>query len=86
MAGSIRKRPDRGADAHELRVYVSREARGRFRHESQLIRGSERSAELERERLVLNQDAEPSIVPDDASRPWGPVTTINDAVDGWRTE
>ncbi|MGD0255502.1 MAG: site-specific integrase [Acidimicrobiales bacterium] len=35
-------------------------------------------------RLVLEQDLNPEVVPDEASRPWGPTTTINDAISGWK--
>ncbi len=84
MAGSIRKRPDRGPDTWQLRVYVGRDANGRIRHKSHTFQGSKRAAEKELARLVLAQDAEPQVVPDEASRPWGPNTTINDAIGGWK--
>ena len=32
MAGSLRKRPDKGSDAYELRVYLGRDSGGHVRH------------------------------------------------------
>ena len=84
MAGSIRKRPDRGSDTWQLRVYLGRDSNGRIRHRSQTFQGSKRAAEKELARLVLEQDAAPQVLPDEASRPWGPTTTINEAIRGWK--
>jgi integrase len=84
MAGSIRKRADRGPDAYELRVFVGRDAYGRVRHKSRIFHGTRRAAERELARLVIEQDAKPVVVPDDTSRSWGPSTTLNDAIAGWR--
>ena len=83
MAGSIRRRLDRGPDTWQLRVYVGRDSNGRVRHRSHTFQGSKRAAEKELARLVLEHDAAPQVVPDDSSRPWGPATTINDAISGW---
>ncbi|HLG66509.1 MAG TPA: site-specific integrase [Acidimicrobiales bacterium] len=83
MAGSLRRRGDRGPDVWELRVFLGRDARGRVRHRSRLFRGSKRAAEKELARLVLAQDERPEVVPDEASRTWGPTTTVNDAIAGW---
>ena len=47
MAGSLRKRPELGADAWELRVFLGRDNRGRVRHKSRTFRGSKRAAEKE---------------------------------------
>lgn len=84
MAGSIRKRPDRGPDAWELRVFVGRDGAGRIRHRSTLFRGTRRAAERELARLVTKAEDEPSAVPDESARTWGPATTFNDAIAGWR--
>jgi integrase len=84
MAGSIRERRDKGSDAWELRVYLGRDANGRVRHRSRLFHGTKRAAERELARLVTRQEESPAIVPDEAARPWGPATTINDAIAGWR--
>jgi len=35
-------------------------------------------------RLIVKQDQAPARVPDDAQRQWGPTTTFNDAIAGWR--
>ncbi len=84
MAGSIRKRPDRGPDTWQLRVYIGRDSNGRVRHRSHTFQGSKRAAQKELARLVLEQDAAPEVVLDEASRPWGPSTTINEAISGWK--
>jgi hypothetical protein len=84
MAGSLRQRPDRGADAWELRVYLGRDAAGKVRQRSVLFRGTKRAAERELARLVAEQDRAPAVVPDDAARAWGPATTINDAIEAWQ--
>jgi len=84
MAGSLRPRPDRGADAWELRVYLGRDAAGKVRHRSVLLRGTKRAAQRELTRLAAEQDRAPAVLPDDAARPWGPTTTVNDAIDGWK--
>jgi integrase len=84
MAGSIRQRPDRGEDAWELRVYLGRDPGGKVRHRSTLFRGTRRGAERELARLVAVQDASPGLVPGEDARVWGPSTTINDAIEGWR--
>ena len=85
MAGSIRQRRDRGSDAWELRVYLGRDPAGRVRQRSVLFRGAKRAAERELARLVAEQDRAPAVVPDEPTRTWGPTTTINDAIEGWRT-
>ncbi len=84
MAGSIRARPEKGRDAWELRVFVGRDARGRVRHKSRLFHGTRRAAERELARMVLQQEDSPEVVPDESSRVWGPATTFNDAIVGWR--
>jgi len=84
VAGSIRQRLDRGPNTWQLRVYVGRDSSGRVRHQSCYFQGTKRAAEKELARLVLAQDANPEVVPDEASRPWGPTTTINDAISGWK--
>lgn len=84
MAGSIRQRPDKGPDAWELRVFIGRDAQGRVRHRSSLFRGTKRAAERSLSRMLVDQEDSPAQVPDEASRPWGPTTTINDAIAGWK--
>ena len=84
MAGSLRQRPDRGPDAWELRIYLGRDQGGRVRHRSVLLRVTKRAAQRELTRLAAEQDRVPAVVPTDLARPWGPATTINDAIEGWR--
>ena len=84
MAGSLRQRPDRGADAWELRVYLGRDAAGKIHQRSVLFRGTKRSAQRELTRLTAEQDRAPAVVPEDAARAWGPTTTLNDAIEAWQ--
>lgn len=84
MRGSIRKRPDRGLDAYELRVFLGRDAKGRTRHRSVLVRGTKREAERALARLVAEVDLKPALAPVDEPVTWGPRTTINDAIRAWR--
>jgi integrase len=84
MAGSIRQRPDRGRDAWELRIFLGRDRQGKVRHKSQLFRGSQRAAEKELSRLLLNQDIEPEAAPEPETRPWNRSTTLNEAIEGWK--
>jgi integrase len=65
-------------------VFLGRDTSGRVRHQSRLFRGSRRAAEKELARLIVKQDQAPARVPDDAQRQWGPTTTFNDAIAGWR--
>ena len=85
MAGSIRARPDKAPDAWELRVFVGRDTSGRVRHRSRLFHGTERQAERALARMVIAQEDEPALVPTEESRQWGPSTTINEAIEGWRS-
>jgi hypothetical protein len=48
------------------------------------FRGSKKAAERELARLVAEQDSKPAVVLDEDSRSWGPRTTVNDAIEGWR--
>jgi hypothetical protein len=70
VAGSLRKRPDRGPEVWELRVFVGRDADRRVRHRSRIFRGTKRAAEKELSRMIFAvQDDKPEPVPDEASRP-----------------
>ena len=52
---------------------------------SETFQGTKRAAEKELARLVLEQDAAPQVVPDEASRSWGPTTTVDDLMPaGWK--
>ena len=55
MAGSLRKRPELGTDAWELRVFLGRDKQGRVRHKSRTFRGSKRAAEKELRALLAAQ-------------------------------
>jgi integrase len=87
MSGSLRKRPDRGSDVWELRVFLGRDPQGRVRHKSRTYRGSKRGAEKELARLVVEQEFLPDVpvapAPEE-TRAWGATTTVNDAIAGWR--
>jgi integrase len=84
MAGSIRKRADKGANAYELRVYLGRDDTGRTRHKSTLFRGTRRAAEMELARLVTDQADEPSRIPRQQEVMFGPSMTLNMAIEAWR--
>jgi integrase len=84
MAGSIRKRPDKGNDAYELRVFLGRDDAGRTRHKSTLFRGSRRAAEMELARLVTGQADKPARTPQQRELAFGPSTTINMAIEAWK--
>ena len=86
MAGSIRKREDRGPDAWELRIFLGRDINNRPKQRSVLFRGGKRAAEKELTRLVTLQEEDPVLIPvPEEDRRWGASTTINDAVEGWRS-
>ncbi len=82
MAGSMRL--VRGTDVWELRVYLGRDSTGRVRQRSQRFQGTKRAAERELARLVIAQEDQPAVVPE-APVQWGPNTTINDALEAWRS-
>jgi hypothetical protein len=84
MAGSIRQRKDRGADTWKLRVFIGRDNHGRPKQRSVVFRGGKRAAERELARLIAVQDSTPAPLPQEENRAWGPSTTINDAIEGWR--
>jgi integrase len=82
MAGSIRKRADRGPNVYELRVFLGRDHNGKVRHKNYTFRGSLRAAEMELARLVTEQAAEPDPIPLETA--FGPTTTINMAIEAWK--
>ena len=88
LAGSIRKRPERGPDVWELRVFLGRDETGRVRHLSRIFRGTERNASRELGRLVSlyhgGLDEQMAEAKAALSLTWGPTTTINDAIKGWK--
>ncbi|HWD56455.1 MAG TPA: hypothetical protein VG346_15125, partial [Acidimicrobiales bacterium] len=84
MPGSMRKRPDRGNDVWELRVFLGRDSTGRVRHKQRTFRGSKRAAEKELSRLVMAQDFEPEVPSEPETQTWNQTTTVNDAIEGWK--
>src|SRR6185437_9750877 len=84
MAGSIRKRPDRGANVWELRVFLGRDSTGRVRHRQLTFRGSERAAKKELTSLVAAQDFLPEVPAEPETTDWNQTTTVNDAIEGWK--
>ncbi len=87
MAGSIREhRPG----VWELRAYSGRDSAGRMRHQHATFatfatfEGTKRSAGRQLARLVTEQENHPARVPVHEERAWGPATTSNDAIEGWR--
>lgn len=81
MPGSVRQRRP---GVWELRIFIGRDELGRVRHRHVTVEGSKRSAERELARLVAGQDKEPERLATRAEAAWGPTTTINDAIEGWR--
>jgi hypothetical protein len=81
MAGSIRQR---SPGVWELRVYIGRDRTGRVRHKYATFEGTKRTAERELARLVTQQEDQPARIPEKEERTWGPATTINDAIEGWK--
>jgi integrase len=84
VAGSIRPRPEKGADAWELRVYLGRDSSGKVRHRSRMFRGSRRAAERELATMVVAEAQAPEPVPEEHVARWGPATTVNDALTAWK--
>lgn len=84
MAGSLRQRPDRGPDVWELRIFLGRDSDGRVRHRSQTFRGTRRAAQKELARILIAQEIQPEPAPEPETRVWGPLTTVNDAIEGWK--
>jgi integrase len=84
MAGSIRQRKDRGANTWELSVFIGRDNHGCPKQRSVVFRGGKRAAERELARLIAVQDSTPAPIPEEENRAWGPSTTINDAIEGWK--
>jgi integrase len=81
VAGSVRQiRPG----VWELRIYLGRDDTGRVRHRHATLKGTRRAAERELARLVADQEREPERPSNEEEQAWGPTTTINDAVEGWR--
>jgi integrase len=85
MAGSIRKQPN---GSWLLRVYLGRDDSGKVKHRSRTVQGSRRDAERELARMVTAQADAPADWEEinAVARPtsWGPATTVNDAIAGWR--
>ncbi len=81
MAGSSRL--VRGSDTWELRIYLGRDSEGRVRHLHRTFQGRRRSADRELARLIAEQAATPTAVPE-APTIWGPTTTSNDAIAAWQ--
>jgi|GEM_PF-897004 len=81
MAGSIRQR---SPGVWELRVYLGRDNVGRVRHQYTTFAGTKRAAERELARLVTHHEEKPARVPQKEEEAWGPTTTINDAIEGWK--
>lgn len=81
MPGSVRQRRP---GVWELRIFIGRDEFGRVRHRHVTVEGSKRSAERELARLVAEQDKEPERPATRGEAAWGPTTTINDAIEGWR--
>jgi hypothetical protein len=85
VAGSILQK---SKGVWELRVYGGRDERGRVRHQSRTFRGGKREAERALTRLVADGEREHFVAQATGGRSgipgWGPQTTLNEAIRGWR--
>jgi integrase len=68
----------------ELRVFIGRDDSGRVRHRYTSFEGTKRAAQRELARLVAEQEREPARPVQRREEAWGPRTTINDAIEGWK--
>jgi hypothetical protein len=67
----------------QLRIHLGRDSTGRVRHRHTTVHGSRRVDERELARLVAEQTSSPEPAPGKPTE-WGPTTTVNDAIAGWR--
>jgi hypothetical protein len=81
MAGRPRQR---NSGVWELRVCLGRDDASRVRNKYTTFEGTRRAAERELAQLVTHQEDEPARVPHEDEQAWGPTTTINDAIQGWK--
>lgn len=65
-------------------MFLGRDKQGRVRHKSHVFRGTKRAAERELARLVVAQDFDPELPPEEEAWSWGTTTTVNDAIAGWK--
>jgi integrase len=82
MPGSLRERQP---NVWELRVFLGRDDNGKVRHGYRTFRGGRRAAERELTRLVVAAEDEPVPPPVVEGPRWGERTTVNDAIEGWKT-
>ena len=74
----------------ELRVYLGQDEHGKVRHQQATFHGAKREAQRALNRLVgdLEQDdvaRDQAMLEVSANPDWGPRTTFNDALEGWRS-
>lgn len=83
MAGSMR---ERRPGVWELRVFVGRDAAGKVRHRNATFHGTKRAAERELARLIAEEETTGTTRQRPVGRApqWGPLTTVNDAIEGWK--
>jgi hypothetical protein len=81
MAGGLRQR---NSGVWDLRVHLGRDNAGRVRHKLTTFEGTRRAAERKLARLVTHQSDEPARVPHEGVQAWGPTTTVNGAIRGWK--
>jgi integrase len=81
MPGSARN--VRG-DTWELRAFLGRDVDGKVRHRYETVHGTKKEADNALVRLLVRVEDERSMAPMSTQGRWGPKTTINDALEGWR--
>jgi integrase len=82
VPGSMRL--TRGQTTWELRIFLGRDSTGQVRHRYATFHGTKREASAALDRLSAEVQSNPIPDPGERGRAWGPRTTINDAISGWR--
>lgn len=87
MAGSMHQLP---SGAWHLRVYLGRNERGVVVQKTRTVRGSRRQAQAELNQMVaqyqgrLAEELASGLSDEARVMRWGPSTTVNDAIEGWK--
>jgi hypothetical protein len=73
----------------ELRVYLGRDAQEKVRHRQVTVHGAKREAQRELNRFIAElgdggEARDRALLEASADPAWGPKTTFNDALEGWR--
>jgi integrase len=80
LPGSMR---EKRSGVWELRVFIGRDGAGRVRHRSVTFHGTKKAAGRDLARLIADNDWNANLL-EPAPAEWGPLTTINQAIEGWK--